>query len=176
MEFLNTFVANFAKQKSQEVATASSNNVTALQNALSLPIPISFTNINLAYLPSLFVFNVSPVEPVVGEAATQIGLIYLIIVSFFGILFYAPVHFQFAGKIPVREYYAYRLAMPLLSYLFLSLLYTVLSVIWGINFNTHYGHAGNSSSSSLTDDRFCDILDVIICFYDDIGTSHREYK
>jgi Protein of unknown function (DUF3533) len=176
MQFLNTFVANFAKQKSQEVVTANSNNVTALQNALSLPIPISFTNINLAYLPCLSVSNVSPFEPLVGGAGTQVGLIYLIIVSFFGVLFYAPVHFQFAGKIPVREYYAYRLVTPLLSYFFLSLLYSVLSVIWGVNFNTHYGHAGKSSSSFLTDDRFCVILDVIICFYDGIGTSHREYK
>ena len=176
MKFLNTFVANFSKQKSQEVATASSNNITALQNALSVPIPISFTNINLAYLPCLSVSNVSPSEPVVGDAATQIGLIYLIIISFFGVVFYAPVHFQFAGKIPVREYYAYRLVMPLLSYLLLSLLYTVLSVIWGINFNTHYGHAGMSSSSFLTDDRFCDILGVNICFHDGIGTSPREYK
>src|SRR5208282_4589070 len=75
-------------------------------------------------------------------AATQIGLIYLIIVAFFGILFYAPVHFQFAGKIPTGEYYAYRMVMPIVSYFFLSLLYTVLSVIWGIDFNTFYGHAG----------------------------------
>jgi len=78
----------------------------------------------------------------VGGAATQIGLIYLIIVAFFGVLFYAPVHFQFAGKIPTREYYAFRLTMPIFSYFLLSLLYSVLSVIWGIDFNKFYGHSG----------------------------------
>lgn len=89
------------------------------------------------------VTDISPFLPVVGEAATQIGLIYLIIVSFFSVLFFSPVHPQMAGKIRTIQYYAYRLTLPVVSYFFLSLLYTVLSVIWGINFNTYYGHAGN---------------------------------
>jgi hypothetical protein len=83
-----------------------------------------------------------PLHPVVGEAATQIGLIYLIIVAFFGVQFYSGVHFQFAGKVPTAEYYAYRLILPVMSYFLLSLLYSVLSVIWGINFSAHHGHAG----------------------------------
>jgi len=139
---LNGFVATFSKQKAQEVSQASSTNLTALQNALTLPIPVSYTKFNLAYIRIVCRSDRRPLKPLVGEAATQIGLIYLIVVAFFGVLFYAPVHFQFAGKIPTAEYYAYRLLMPIISYFFLSLLYTVLSIIWGINFNTHYGHAG----------------------------------
>ena len=64
-------------------------------------------------------------------------------------MFYAPVHFQFVGKIPTGEYYAYRMVMPIVSYFFLSLLYSVLSVIWGIDFNAFYGHAGIFFSDSL---------------------------
>lgn len=139
---LNGFVATFSKQKAQEVSQANSTNLTALQNALTVPIPVSYTKVNLAYVHVLYRSDRRPLKPVVGEAASQIGLIYLIIISFFGVLFYAPVHFQFAGKIPTAEYYAYRLLVPIISYLVLSLMYSVLSVIWGINFNTHYGHAG----------------------------------
>jgi hypothetical protein len=139
---LNAFVATFSKQKAQEVSQASATNLTALQNALNVPIPVSYTKINLAYIISCILSDRRPLDPTVGEAATQIGLIYLIIVSFFGVMFYSPVHFQFAGKIPTAEYYAYRLFMPVSLYFVLSLLYTVLSVIWGIDFNAHYGHAG----------------------------------
>jgi hypothetical protein len=130
----------------QEIAGDNSENLTALQNALSIPIPISFTKFNLAYVPVNFSSNGSPFDPIVGEAATQIGLIYLIIISFFGVMFYGSVHFQFAGKTPAAEYYAYRMVLPILSYLLLSLLYTVLSVIWGINFNRFYGHSGTGKA------------------------------
>jgi hypothetical protein len=51
---LNGFVANFAKQKAQEVTQAGSTNLTALQNALTIPIPISYTKINLAYIHSSY--------------------------------------------------------------------------------------------------------------------------
>lgn len=139
---LNGFVATFSKQKAQEVSQANSTNLTALQNALTVPIPVSYTKVNFAYVHVLCRSDSRPLKPVVGEAASQIGLIYLIIISFFGVLFYAPVHFQFAGKVPTAEYYTYRLLVPIISYFVLSLLYSVLSVIWGINFNAHYGHAG----------------------------------
>ena len=86
--------------------------------------------------------NERPFDPVVGEAATQIGLIYLVIIAFFSVLLYSPIHPQIAGNIHMGQYYAYRLLLPFIAYFFLSLIYTVLSVIWGIDFNNVYGHAG----------------------------------
>jgi len=47
---LNAFVATFSKQKAQEVSQTSATNLTALQNALTVPIPISYTKFNLAYI------------------------------------------------------------------------------------------------------------------------------
>ncbi|KAL8694842.1 MAG: hypothetical protein Q9218_000601 [Villophora microphyllina] len=87
-------------------------------------------------------FNLRPFRPAVMTPAVTIGLIYLIILSFFSFAFYLPIHMKFLsseGHPPMKfpQFIAWRWAATITAYFFLSLSYSIISLAFQIPFNNH---------------------------------------
>lgn len=87
-------------------------------------------------------FNLRPFTPAVATPAVTIGLIYLIILSFFSFSFYLPIHMKFLNpdshppmKFP--SFIAWRWTATLTAYFFLSLSYSLISLAFQIPFANH---------------------------------------
>ncbi|KAJ5771765.1 hypothetical protein N7520_002294 [Penicillium odoratum] len=90
---------------------------------------IGFTNIDLR-----------PFTPAVAAPAVSIGLIYLIIISFFNFPFLMPVHAQFIkpeGHPPLKipHWLLWRVLSSITAYFFLSLFYSLVSLAFQIPFS-----------------------------------------
>lgn len=134
---LTLAAANFGSNFTKQWLGNNSADTAALQRALMVPQalsnPIGLSEFNIRP------FNKSPV----AYAAVQIGLIYLIIFTFFVVLFLTPVHEAFVGHLKTTSFFIYRMITPFIFYLFLSLFYTLVSVAFAVPFNdTRYGHGG----------------------------------
>lgn len=101
------------------------------------------TNPNIAANPISITFN--NLRPFTGDVSSAIlvtGLIFLIIVSFFQIAFFAPVHLIMLGKIKFIQYMVYRPLINFISVLILSLAFSLVSLAFKADFTFKYGKAG----------------------------------
>ncbi|UPX17674.1 uncharacterized protein EKO05_0008015 [Ascochyta rabiei] len=78
-------------------------------------------------------YDLRPFGPPVATPAVSIGLIYLIIISFFSFTFFLPIHMKYLtpkGHPPLlfRHLVAWRYIATVLSYFFLSLVYSFVSL------------------------------------------------
>lgn len=85
-------------------------------------------------------YNLRPFHPPVALPAVTIGLIYLIIISFFSFAFYMPTHMRFlipAGHPPLRfnQFVFYRWIATMGAYFFMSLAYSFVSLAFRIPFS-----------------------------------------
>lgn len=129
--FLKTFTAQFAQQKQSSLLTTNAGNAAALALQAQLPSPISYT-----------MYNEALCVPSTAEAATEIGTIYLIIISFVSVLMFDKLNEAMMGKLRKRTYYIWRIALLPTVYFFLSLLYLALSCAWKIRFDKYFGGVG----------------------------------
>lgn len=84
-------------------------------------------------------FDLRPFSPAVTTPAVSIGLIYLIIISFFSFLFYFPIHMRFLspqGHPPLKfwQFIAWRWFANIAAYFFMSLAYSLISLAFQIPF------------------------------------------
>lgn len=94
-------------------------------------------------------FNLRPFFPYTGIPAVSIGLIYLIIISFFSFSFYLPIHMQYInpkGHPPLKFYQLiiWRWCATMSAYFFLSLAYSLVPLAFQIN----YSHANPIQSQT----------------------------
>ena len=87
-------------------------------------------------------FNLRPFTPAVATPGVSIGLIYLIILSFFSFAFYLPIHTKFLnpdGHPPMKfpSFIVWRWSATLTAYFFLSLAYSLISLAFQIPFANH---------------------------------------
>lgn len=98
-------------------------------NTINLPIPINIKD-NL------------PVESILLMAPLQIGLIYLIILSFFQFNCSITIHMNFFGKLKESHYFLYRLLSAQLSYFVISLFYSLLTLAFQVDTGITFGKSG----------------------------------
>ena len=84
-------------------------------------------------------FSLRPFSPVAATPSVTIGLIYLIIISFFSFSFFMPLHMMLAqpnGHPPLKfwQLILWRWISALASYFFLSLAYSLVSLAFQIPF------------------------------------------
>ncbi|KAL8680783.1 MAG: hypothetical protein Q9186_003071 [Xanthomendoza sp. 1 TL-2023] len=84
-------------------------------------------------------FNLRPFGPAVMTPAVTVGLIYLIILSFFSFAFYLPIHMKFLtpeGHPPMKfpSFIVWRWCATITAYFFLSLSYSLISLAFQIPF------------------------------------------
>jgi hypothetical protein len=89
-------------------------------------------------------FSLRPFVPYVAVPAVSIGLIYLIIMSFFSFSFFLPIHMEFLkpdGHPPLKFYQViiWRWSATMAAYLILSLAYSLVSLAFQIPFDQPKG-------------------------------------
>lgn len=125
-----TITSDFGARWTQEVLRNSSIRLTNLEAAPQALSPaIGFS-----------IFNLRPFDPPVTVPAVTIGLIYLIIISFFSFSFYMPTHMKFlipAGHPPLdfNQFIVYRWLATMAAYFFMSLSYSLISLAFQIPFD-----------------------------------------
>lgn len=107
--------------------------------------PATYANAPQALSPAIgfSMFNLRPFTPQTATPAVTIGLIYLIIIAFFSFSFYLPIYSRFVtpeGHPPMHfwELMVWRLGMVLLTYFFLSLAYSLVSLSFQIPFSNTF--------------------------------------
>jgi fumarate reductase subunit D len=100
--FMTEATSMVGQQWTQQVLQDARNNATILRNAASVPQALS---------PAIGFsqYNLRPFYPFTAIPAVSIGLIYLIIVSFFSFSFYLPIHFKVRSDLLSSIHHAHTL-------------------------------------------------------------------
>nr|POE72296.1 nitrosoguanidine resistance protein sng1 [Quercus suber] len=144
LPMINTFMTEatsmVGEQWAQMTMRSAATNNTLIQNLAVAPQAIS---------PAIgfSMFNLRPFYPTQSTPAVTIGLIYLIIISFFSFAFYLPIHFKYLkpeGHPPLKFHHLviWRWCATISAYFMLSLAYSLISLAFQINFS-----GGNPISS-----------------------------
>ncbi|KAK9321772.1 hypothetical protein V1517DRAFT_277419 [Lipomyces orientalis] len=91
---------------------------------------------------SINIYNIRPFDNPIDTAVMQVGLIYLIIISFFQFNFFQPVHMSLAPQLKRHHYVLYRITSTWVAYFFLSLFYSLISLAFQVDFTRAFGRAG----------------------------------
>ncbi|KAK8212277.1 hypothetical protein HDK77DRAFT_382311 [Phyllosticta capitalensis] len=149
-DYLFAGLGRAGKQWSQQALNAASNNTTILSHLRDAP---QLLNPGISYST----YDLRPFNPLVGIPAVSIGLIYLVILSFFSFSFYLPIHAKYmtrpAPHLPVLKpphYIVWRWLSTTTAYVFLSLAYSSISLAYGINFSGSGGAQRVSSTYSTS--------------------------
>lgn len=109
--------------------------------------PATYSNAPQAISPAIgfSTYNLRPFAPPAATPAVTIGLIYLIILAFFSFGFYLPIYSKFVmtqGHPPMHfwEMMLWRLGIIIMTYFFLSLAYSLVSLAFQIPFANTYAH------------------------------------
>jgi len=94
--------------------------------------------------PMTFIFDDrAPWDDYVLVAPSQVGLIYMIIITFFQFNFFADLHKEVAmSKLRPHHYYMYRVFSAILSYFVISLFMGLVSLACQVDFTVTYGKSG----------------------------------
>ncbi|KAF8973273.1 hypothetical protein BDZ97DRAFT_1780447 [Flammula alnicola] len=119
--------------------------VRRMSDMISSNVSITAMSPDLLTRPIYFTLqNLRPFDVPVATAVTFIGLIYLLILSFFvvnsGILARAVSGID--RHITTTSLIRVRIASPIVIYLVLSLAYTLLTLAFGLPYDRHFGRAG----------------------------------
>nr|POE74047.1 nitrosoguanidine resistance protein sng1 [Quercus suber] len=131
--FMTEATSMFGEQWAQTTLQSATSDDTLLQNLAAVPQAIS---------PAIGFsrFNLRPFYPTQATPAETIGLIYLIILSFFSFAFYLPIHFKYLkpeGHPPLKFHHLiiWRWCATISAYFMLSLAYSLISLAFQINFS-----------------------------------------
>ncbi|KAK6454351.1 uncharacterized protein RJT20DRAFT_58067 [Scheffersomyces xylosifermentans] len=96
----------------------------------------------ITILPTFNVNDRLPVPDQIVQAPLQIGIIYLVIFSFFQFIFQIEIHMYMAKQIKGFKYVAYRMAASQVAYLVLSLAFVTLNHAYGLTYYHTFGRSG----------------------------------
>lgn len=136
-QFQIEVLAAFGQQWVGELANNSSLDLSRVPQAVNPG--IGFTNIDLR-----------PFTPPVATPAVTIGLIYLIVISFFSFPFLMPIHSKYiTHRYPLRfsHMIIWRIVSTMLAYFFLSLCYSIVSLAYLIPFSNRRAPDTESASN-----------------------------
>ncbi|GAB7361676.1 hypothetical protein MBLNU230_g1726t1 [Neophaeotheca triangularis] len=130
--FQTQATAQIGQMWTDMVMQNATGNQTLLQNVAQVPQALS---------PAIGFseFNLRPFTPPQATPATSIGLIYLIIISFFSFSFYLPIHMKYLkpeGHPPLKfwQLIFWRWCATISAYFMLSLAYSFISLAFQISF------------------------------------------
>lgn len=106
-------------------------NSTSVQTNL-----ISASNVNFDYWDYRPFYNPAVLSPL------QVGLIYCLILTFFQLGLYGPLHREMAQLLKPKSMIIYRICVSFCTYFIMSLFFCTLSAIFQIDFTLAFGKAG----------------------------------
>lgn len=132
-EFMTEATSMVGQKWTQEVMQNATTDTALVRNAARVPQALS---------PAIGFsqFNLRPFYPYQVIPSVSIGLIYLIIISFFSFAFYLPIHFKYLkpeGHPPLKffQLIIWRWCATISAYFMLSLAYSFISLAFQVNFS-----------------------------------------
>ncbi|QLL33586.1 hypothetical protein HG536_0E04970 [Torulaspora globosa] len=110
-----------------------------LGNLTETPPPdriIAASNMNFEYVDYRPFYNALLLAPL------QVGLIYCLLLTFFQLSLFAPLHVEMSKLLKPRHIILYRIGISWLTYFFLSLFFCTVSAIFQVDFTKAFGRAG----------------------------------
>ncbi|GJN89695.1 hypothetical protein Rhopal_002682-T1 [Rhodotorula paludigena] len=104
-------------------------NRTALASVMSKP-----------FSPATW--NIRPISEFAGIPATSVGMLYLLVFTYFISLFWFIARQPIERKLRLSDLVALRLLVPVVQYLFISLWISLVTMAFGVTFERHHGHGG----------------------------------
>ncbi|KAK9449147.1 uncharacterized protein V1518DRAFT_417273 [Limtongia smithiae] len=143
MGYVATFVYELAANASTVIATQIFHDVAAgnISSAGLSEIAASAPHV-LAAPVAVGFDNLRPFDNPIATATTQVGLIFIVITSFFQFNFFQPVHMLIAQDLKRTHLILYRVFSSWIAYFFLSLFYSLVSLAFQIDFTRAFGRAG----------------------------------
>ncbi|KAL7338898.1 hypothetical protein BJY59DRAFT_727317 [Rhodotorula toruloides] len=137
--FLNQYVLGSAAsslfaQLAPRLASLSATQYGAVnQTALSAVIaqPFGFST-----------YNLRPVDEFAGIPATTVGMLYLLIFTYFVSLFAFNARSPLESKLPLGQLIAFRLIVPVIQYIPISLFISLVTMAFKVSFHRFYGAGG----------------------------------
>lgn len=96
----------------------------------------------ISNVPNISLYDFFPVTNSTLFAPMQVGMIYLIIITFFNFNFFSSVHQIIAPHLKISHFIIYRIVSAQFSYFILSLPMSLVSLAFQIDFTVTYGRAG----------------------------------
>ncbi|GAA5927678.1 SNG1 family protein [Sporobolomyces koalae] len=137
--FLKTYVIGYAATNLNQVLLPRLGALTAAQYAAINSETLS------SVLSSPFSYaewNVGPIANYAGIPASTVGLLYLLIFTYFFSVYFSQARAGLEPKLRLKSLVALRLIVPPLFYVFLSLWISLVSVAFQIPFNLFWGRGG----------------------------------
>jgi len=152
-QLLTQATSMVGQQWANRILQQATSNQTLQENMVQAPQALS---------PAIgfSMYNLRPFYPYVAIPAQSIGLIYLIIVSFFSFSFYLPIHFKYLKPDeghPTLKFYQlvlWRWCATISAYFMLSLAYSFISMAFGIQFYGSIPHTGDPTQVTPTIDGY----------------------
>lgn len=107
-----------------------------ISNTVSIQRVIAASNINFNYVDN------RPFPDYILLSPLQVGLIYCLLLTFFQLSLYAPLHMEMAQLLKPRHMLFYRIGISWLTYFFLSLFFCTVSAVFQIDFTRAFGRGG----------------------------------
>ncbi|RLV94190.1 Nitrosoguanidine resistance protein SNG1 [Spathaspora sp. JA1] len=111
-----------------------SNKTEVFSNANS--VDIMTQSLNFEY------YDMRPQTSPVLVAPSQVGLLYMIIVTFFQFNFFVEIHKQVAQIVKKSHYLLYRIVASTLSYFVISLMFSLVTLAMQVDFTVAFGKSG----------------------------------
>lgn len=146
---MNTYVTpNIIKIQEEWLSTMLQGLVASLVESLSTEeksnIFSNADNLKLVTTPLNFEFidRIPFTDPVL-VAPSQVGLIYMIIITFVGVGFFQGVHQKvYLQGLKFHHFIMYRLFASMISYFWLSLMYSLVTLAMQVDFTKAFGRSG----------------------------------
>ncbi|UZJ52485.1 hypothetical protein CBS101457_001805 [Exobasidium rhododendri] len=133
----------FAARQLTAATTGTTPNFTALSTAISPPTGVMGYSSSLLTQPFYYSqFNLRPFDQLIGTAATTVGQVYLIIFTFYVGLGFKQAMDPIAHKMTLGSEILVRLSVPFVGYLWISLMYSLVSLAFLVDMSRKYGKGG----------------------------------
>lgn len=124
-------------------ATTGTPNFTAISTSLDPPTGRPGFSSSLLTQPFGYSqFNLHPFDQLIGTAATTAGQIYLIIFTFYVGLGFRQAMEPISQKMTLGSQVLLRIAVPVVGYFWISIMYSLVSLAFLVDFNRKYGKGG----------------------------------
>lgn len=139
MTSLNTYVLGNAATSLSQLLLPRLGTLTAAQYAAIDPSALAAT---LSKPFSYAEWNVGPISNYAGIPASTVGLLYLLIFTYFFSVYFSQARAGLEPKLNIKNLLTLRLIAPPVFYVFLSLWISLVSLAFQVPFNLFWGKGG----------------------------------